>query len=82
MSNRRKAILEVSTLAGAKLTLQLRGKLRQVLEVSKADDPSVVQYLRQIQASLLETLQEALRLEKESNVSDMATISTGEGMAN
>lgn len=58
---------------------QLRGRLRTVLQASKVDDPSVITYLRETQASLLETLQEALlRVERETNPSDAATVSAGD----
>ncbi|GMK55257.1 hypothetical protein CspeluHIS016_0203130 [Cutaneotrichosporon spelunceum] len=58
MANRRKAILE------------LRPELVNVLETARSDDPLTIEYLRQKQKSLLNTLQKALRIEQETSASD------------
>jgi hypothetical protein len=49
-----------------------------VLETARADDPTTLTYLRKKKQALLEILQDALRIEAETNPSDVATVSAGE----
>ncbi len=57
---------------------QLHPELVKVLETARADDPTTLTYLRKKKESLLEILQDALRIEAETNPSDVATMSAGE----
>lgn len=83
---RRKLILEVgppacpcARPAPARAHTQLRDKLRQVIDMSKADDPSVAEYLCKLRAELVGALERTLQMENESKVpealqSDVADI--------
>ncbi|CAK9781114.1 unnamed protein product [Cutaneotrichosporon oleaginosum] len=66
VAKRRKAILE------------LYSDLVNVLETARGDDPGTIAYLRKKKTHLIQILQDALRIEQETNPSDMATVSAGE----
>jgi hypothetical protein len=56
-------------------SLQLRGKLQQVLESSQSD-PSVVDYLRKLQEDLFNSMQTVLEFRQESAASDDTEVAT------